>query len=137
KEYQKSIEKIQQTLPAIYENEDFAWGSIGELYIAKSYWDSGQASKAIPYLLKIDKVFTDKKYTHPDLRQAYELLIKHYKNRDDIDKQLFYTNRLIEVDDVYNDTYKYLSREIFREYETKDLLQAKKDLEFALYIEEN
>lgn len=137
KEYEQSIEKIAKTLPVIYENEDFAWGSIGELYIAKSYWDSGQENKAIPHLLRIDKVFVEKKYTHPDLREAYELLIKYHESRQDKNKQLLYTKRLIEVDSVYNDTYKFLSKQIYKEYETKDLLQAKKDLEIALYLQTN
>src|SRR5690606_23671984 len=135
KKYNASIQKINQNLPEIYENEDFAWGSIGELYLAKSYWDTNQIAKAIPHLLKIDQVFIDKNYTRPDLREAYEMLIKYYENIHDKDKQLFYTNRLIEVDKVFNTNYKNLSREIYREYETKDLLQAKKDLEFALYLQ--
>jgi len=135
KKHNISIQKIKQTLPQIYENEDFAWGSIGELYLAKSYWDTHQTEKAIPHLLKIDKVFVDKNYTHPDLREAYEMLIKYYENEHDKDKQLFYTNRLIEVDKVFNTNYKNLSKEIYREYETKDLLQAKRDLEFALYLQ--
>lgn len=135
KNHSASIQKIKQTLPQIYENEDFAWGSIGELYLAKSYWDTHQTEKAIPHLLKIDKVFVEKNYTHPDLREAYEMLIKYYENEQDKDKQLFYTNRLIEVDKVFNTNYKNLSKEIYREYETKDLLQAKRDLEFALYLQ--
>src|SRR5690606_2382295 len=136
-EYAQCIEKIEQTLPIIYDNEDFAWGSIGELYIAKSYWNSGQKSKAIPHLLQIDKVFTEKKYTHPDLREAYELLIKYYESLRDRDKQLYYTNRLIEVDKVYNTTYKFLSKQIYKDYDTKDLLRAKNDLEIALYLQTN
>lgn len=136
-EYAQCIEKIEQTLPIIYDNEDFAWGSIGELYIAKSYWNSGQESKAIPHLLQIDKVFTEKKYTHPDLREAYELLIKYYESLRDRDKQLYYTNRLIEVDKVYNTTYKFLSKQIYKDYDTKDLLRAKNDLEIALYLQTN
>lgn len=135
KNYNTSIQKIKQTLPQIYENEDFAWGSIGELFLAKSYWNTNQIPKAIPHLLRIDQVFTDKNYTHPDLRKAYEMLIKYYESEGNKDKQLFYTNRLIQADKVLNSHYKTLSREIYHEYETKDLLQAKRDLEFALYLQ--
>lgn len=137
KEYKDCVNKIEQTLPAVYENEDFAWGSIGEFYIAKSYWHNNQKEKAQPYLLKIDEVFLEKNYTHPDLREAYELLIKYYDSKNDKDKQLFYTNQLIQVDSVYNNRYKLLSKQIHKEYETKNLLQAKKELELALYLQKN
>ncbi len=40
-----------------------------------------------------------------------------------------YINKLLKVDQTLNENYKYLSRKLDKEYDTKNLLQAKKNLE--------
>lgn len=135
--YDSAVHKIEQMLPFVYENEDFAWATIGEFYIGKAYWDRGDKEKAITYFQKMDEVFLAKNYTHPDLREGYELLINYYKAQDDKDKQITYSGQLVRADSVYHQTHRHLLNRIHKEYSTKELLDTKKTLETALYIQKN
>ena len=135
KNYNKAIQKIEQKLPFLYENEDFAWATVGNFYIGQSYWDMEEKEKAISYFEKVNQVFETKKYTHPDVRKSYELLISHYKSKNDKNKQLYYIEQLVKADSIYSENHKHLIHKIHKEYETKDLLQAKKELERSLFVE--
>lgn len=133
--YDDAIYKIEEKLPFLHENEDFAWATIGDFYIGKSYWDKNEHEKAIVYFEKINDVFNNQNYTHPDLREGYELLINYYKNKNDKDQQLYYVEQLVKADSVYNLNYKHLISQIHKKYEIKDLLLAKQELETALYFQ--
>ena len=136
-EYKDAIHTISEKLPFLYENEDFAWASIGMFYMGKSYREQGDIEKAISLFQQVDEIFEERQYTHPDLREAYEYLIDHYKGQGDKDQQLKYITRLVQVDSVYHQNHIYLIGQIHRKYHTKDLLQAQRDLEMALYFQKN
>ncbi|MFV8339819.1 AraC family transcriptional regulator [Flavobacterium sp. LB3P21] len=121
KEYTQAITKLKKVLPGLKNKNDFANETVANFYIAKSYWDLKQHNQALPFLLKVDKIFVEEKYTRPDLRENFELLIDFYKNQNNIALQLVYTKRLLEVDSILAKNYKYLSRKIFKVYDTKKL----------------
>jgi AraC-like DNA-binding protein len=127
--YSEAIKKISEVLPIIKKNKDFANESIANFYLAKSHWSLSDVEKALPLLKKVDAVFVKKKYIRPDLRETYELLIKYYINKNDKDAQLFYINRLLKVDSVLTNDYKYLSTRIIKQFDTGKLLKAKADIE--------
>lgn len=132
KEYDKAIKTLSASLPAVYENDDFAWSAIGEHYIGRSLWDKGSKKEALPYFIKADSVFQTKHYSHPDLRAGYERLISYYKDQNDTENQLKYINKLVETDQYLSESYKYLSQKIHKEYDTKTLLLVKNELENRL-----
>lgn len=121
KEYTQAITKLNKVLPGLKNKNDFANETVANFYIGKSYWDLKQHNQALPFLLKVDKIFVEEKYTRPDLRENFELLIDFYKNQNNIALQLVYTKRLLEVDSILAKNYKYLSRKIFKVYDTKKL----------------
>ena len=132
KNYSKAIQEIQKALPGIIRNNDFANETVGYFYIGKCYWDQGQQEKALPYFKKVDRVFSEKKYIRPDLRENYELLVGYYKEKGDVKNQLYYINRLMKADSVLNANFKYMSGKIHKEYDTKALRQAKQEIEKQL-----
>lgn len=132
KNYPKAIHDIQEVLPAIIKNNDFANETVGYFYIGKCYWDQKQQEKALPYFKKVDRAFTEKKYIRPDLRENYELLVGYYKEKGDVKNQLYYINRLMKTDSVLNANFKYMSGKIHKEYDTKALRQAKQEIEKQL-----
>lgn len=135
--YDETIRKIEEQLPYLYENEDFAWATVGDFYIGKAYWDKNEKEKAISYFEKVNEVFENQNYTHPDLRESYELLIGYYESKNDKDNQLKYIKQLVKADSVYNQSYKHLIGKIHKEYITKDLLQTQKQLERSLFVQKN
>lgn len=129
KEYSEAITNLKRVIPELKNKKDFANETIANFYIGKSYWALKQQNLALPFLLKVDKIFVDEKYTRPDLRENFELLIDFYKNQNNIALQLVYARRLLEVDRILTKNYKYLSRKIFKVYDTKKLQSDNLELE--------
>lgn len=132
--YKKAIEQLQNVLPDIIANHDFANEALANFYIGRSYWALQQKEKAVAYFKKVDSAFDKHRYAHPDIREAYELLIRYYEQQDNTTLQLHYVKKLLKIDQVLHSNYKYLSGRIHKEYDTKALLQAKKDIEQSLLI---
>ncbi len=129
RKYNSCIENLKKIVPLLTKESDFDNITLANFYIAKSLWLLNKKKQAIPYLIKVDKTFLEKKYMRPDVRESYELLIKYYTDKGDTNKQLLYINRLIKVDSILNHNYKNLSRKIFKEYDAKKLINAKKEVE--------
>lgn len=126
--YEIAIKKIKSTLKKIRENKDFANESIGNFYIGKSYWELKKTETALPYFQKVDQDFNTKGYIRPDLREAYELLISYYGNKNDLKQQLYYIDQLLKADHILNETFKYLIGKVHKEYDTKELLSERKKI---------
>lgn len=127
--YSSAIKKITQSLPAINKNKDFANESVGYFYLGKSYWDLRNQEMALLYFKKVDQIFDDKQYIRPDLRESYELVIKYYKSKGDLEKQLFYIEKLLKADSVLDNRFRYLSGRVRKVYDTKVLLKDKQEIE--------
>nr|WP_315212223.1 AraC family transcriptional regulator [uncultured Flavobacterium sp.] len=127
--YRDAIKKLTKTLPVVIDNKDFTNETTAYFYIGKSYWAQKLQEKALPYLKKIDEAFQKQKYIRPHLREAYEILIDYYQQRNDKELELYYVTALLEVDQVLLKDYKYLSGKIHKEYDTKKLLQRQKNIE--------
>lgn len=134
KKYKEAIQKLNVALPGIIKNKDFANEAAAYLYIGKSYWSLNQKEKAITYFKKVDSIFESDKYIRPDLREGFEKLIGYYKNVNDTKSQLYYIDQLLKVDKVLGQNYKYLLKKIVKEYDTKELLKSKQEIENAMTI---
>lgn len=132
KNYATAIKNISGALPAIRKNGDFANEAVGYFYLGKSYWDLKNPQAAIMYFKKVDGIFATKKYIRPDLRANYEMLIDYYKAEDNAKLQLHYVLKLLKADSILNKKYVYLSGKIHKEYDTKQLLLEKQNIEHSL-----
>jgi AraC-like DNA-binding protein len=127
--YNDAIKKLKVALPAVIHNKDFTNETTAYFYIGKSYWAQELQEKALPYLKKIDDAFQKQKYIRPDLREAYEILIDCYQQRNNRELELYYVSTLLKVDQVLHKDFKYLSGKIHKEYDTKKLLQRQRNNE--------
>lgn len=130
--YASAIKNITNSLPAIRENKDFANEAVGYFYIGKSFWDLKKPKIALPYFIKVDNIFDNKGYIRPDLRENYELLINYYRSENNPKRQLHYIEKLIKVDSILHNKFRYLSGRIHKEYDTKELLIEKNKIENLL-----
>lgn len=120
--FNTAITILQNVLPGLENNTEFANRSIADFYIGKSYWKLNTPSKAIPYFKKVDHIFQEKEYIRTDLREVYELMITYYKKDKDLNSQLYYIDQLLKADSLLTDTNKYLIGKIHKEYDTKELI---------------
>lgn len=130
--YSKAIKDLNSTIPSMQSKKDFANETVAYFYLGKCFWSLKEQEKAIGYFKKVDKAFEQQKYIRPDLRESHELLIDYYKNHGDTKSQLYYINQLLKVDHILGHNYKYLLRKIVKEYDTKELLKSKQDIENAM-----
>jgi AraC-like DNA-binding protein len=129
KKYNQAIAKLTAILPTIQNNKDFANVSVAYFYIGKSFWSLKQKDNAITYFKKIDEVFKKENYIRPDLREGYEKLIDYYKRKGKTKSQLYYIDQLLKVDNILGQNYKYLLKKVVKEYDTKELLRSKQEIE--------
>ncbi|WP_298117412.1 AraC family transcriptional regulator [Flavobacterium sp.] len=129
KKYNSTISKLTGILPTLKQNKDFANLSVAYFYIGKSFWSLNKKDKAITYFKKVEDIFKKENYIRPDLREGYEKLIDYYKQKGNIKLQLFYIDQLLKVDKILSQNYKYLLQKVVKEYDTKELLKSKYEIE--------
>jgi AraC-like DNA-binding protein len=132
KNYIASIDSIQKALPFYINTNNFSNVAVYNYYLGMNHIALGNKTKAISYFQKVDSVFAKHQDLYPETRQSYEYLIDYYKTKGDTQKQLYYIEQLLALDQVLERNYKYLTKKITREYDTPALLQEKESLIAAL-----
>ncbi|WP_432221803.1 helix-turn-helix domain-containing protein [Flavobacterium sp. TMP13] len=133
--YNSAIKNLEKVLPIMVKNKDYASEAIANFYIGKSYWKLNKHEKSIRYFKKVDQIFTKKKYSNPELREVYELMIKFYKSQNNLEGQLYCIDQLIQVDQLLKDRFTYLLTKIHKEYDTNSLLFEKDKINTQLLQE--
>lgn len=127
--YDSAIHFIKTSLPDITDNGDFANESVAHFYIGISYWEMNNLSEAIKHFNAVDEILREKNYIREDLTEGYRLLINHYKNNNDLEKQLFYTKRLVTADSILKVNYQNLMPKIHKNYDIKNVMAQKDNME--------
>lgn len=128
-----AISEFTTALPGFIKKNDFSDASLVWYYRGKSLWRQGKKAEAVQDFIKVDSVFRRYHFILPPVRNAYEMLIVNSKETRDRTLELYYTTQLLKADKVLGADFKYLSGKIHREFDTKDLIEAKSSLERTLY----
>ena len=122
-------ENHQNALDTLYKLEKLLFKSDVEVnklicytYLGKNLYKLGERKKAMVYLEKVDAAITPSNYV-PDVREAFEILIYHYKNKSNHKNQLKFLEKLIVLDSVANKKNKDLNINIIKNYDTKLLVK--------------
>ncbi|VXB43632.1 MULTISPECIES: helix-turn-helix domain-containing protein [Chryseobacterium] len=129
KNYKKAISYFDQALPELIKVNDFTWASYIYFYKGKSYELLGDLNLEVENYRKVDSIFNKNKFILPELRSNYEELIEYYRKDNNHKEELYYTNQLLKVDSVIATDFKHLSSRVYKEYDTKMLLETKENLE--------
>ncbi len=97
-------------------------------YKGKIQLDQNKTSKAIKNFKKVDSIFELQQDIHPEIKGGYKFIIDFYKKKGNKDVQLKYIEKLIKVDSVLDNNYKYINKKINKEYDTPLLLSEKQKL---------
>ncbi|CAI8739350.1 helix-turn-helix domain-containing protein [Chryseobacterium sp. IT-36CA2] len=130
KEYQKAIGSLLECEKYFFTNNNSDKRSLHYtlLYLGKSYAGLQQKDKAVDFFRKIDSMVLKTNYIYPELRDVYTYLIDYYKENSDTEKQLYYVERFLKVDNVLDNQFRYISRELPRRYDTPELQQEKESI---------
>jgi len=129
KNYDKAISNFNNALAGVEKKNDFTNASAIYFYMGKSLLSKNDVNNAVYYFKKVDSIFSKHQFILPEVRENYEILINHSKKTKDEKMELYFTNQLLKVDHILSTDFRYLSEKIHKEYDTKDLLRAKKRLE--------
>lgn len=128
-EYQKTIDSIQHVLPSILTNPNKSPLIKAYFYLGKAYDSIKEKEKAIFNYQKIDSIFSSKNsYISSTIISSYDALYNHYKVQKDKQKQLYYLEKRILVDQLLHNEYKYLSSTISKKFDRRLLLSEQKSL---------
>jgi len=130
--YRQAIRSITYALPQIHADKDFANEAIAHFYLGGSYWAIGRQDAAIDHFKTVDTIFNVNHYLRPDLRQAYEYLIKYYHHKDMPDEELKYINQLLLADSLLSKEFIYMAKKVHKEYDTAELVAEKKKVQAEL-----
>ncbi len=128
--YQKAIDVLLECEKYFFTNHNGSKRNQNYtlLYLGKSYAGLQEKEKAVGFFRKIDSLVLKTNYIYPELRDVYTYLIDYYKENGDKEKQLYYVDRFLKVDQVLDMQFRYISRELPRRYDTPELQQEKEDI---------
>jgi len=132
KEYQQSIVILTNELDNLKNQQDSNTLSLAYFYIGKSYEAINEVQKAVIYFEKIDQLFNEYDFLDSDVRAAYETLIHNSENNRNYPNQLYYINQLLKLDHLTQQNTVKLSPILQKEYDEKELLKLKKNVEFKI-----
>lgn len=128
-QYQSSISSLNSALKSIKSVNDFAWETVCYSYIGKAYFALGNSELAVSYFHKVDSIFNKTNFILPEVRDNYELLIDYYKERNDLQNQLYYSRQLTKIDDKLVKDFQFLSSKLYKEYDTPYLIKETRRIE--------
>ena len=80
--YLRSLDSILKAT-AYFENiEDKQNSAVGYFYAGKSYSQLDKDNEALHMFKKVDTIFIEDRYILPKLRETYEILFNHYKEKN-------------------------------------------------------
>lgn len=126
--YKISQDSIKKSIPFLKSIEDKSNLAFANFYLGRIHEKFQEEEETLKYFERVDSLFEKTEYIHPDLREVYEFLIGYYKENTDEKNQLIFTERLIKVDKILVDDYKYLSKNLIRKFDTPELLASKERL---------
>lgn len=133
--YHHSFEKFHQSdsllqiaLPEIKQNNDFANEHLTFLYLGKNAWETDNKHQALNYFEKVDSLYQNKGFVNSELREAYTYLIQYYEEQEDLEKELYYTNTLLDVSHKLQAQNKELTNYLHENLVVKNLNESKAQL---------
>lgn len=125
KKYQNAIQDLSQSRQYFFTTDDERNKNYTLFYLGESYKGIGEKEKTIHHFEKIDSLVQKSNYIFPELREVYTTLINYYKEKNDTKKQLFYIERFLGIGQILDPQFRYVSRELPRQYDKPKLLKEK------------
>ncbi|WP_420571367.1 helix-turn-helix domain-containing protein [Kordia sp.] len=112
-------------IPFLRNQKDYLNLSNTYFFLSAAHQSLNEKDKALDYLKKIDSIFDSDGIINFSSRYAYVELIEYYKKKGDLKNRLYYIEKLLEVDDVFENTYGDLALNLNKNYDTPKLLKEK------------
>ncbi|MCF2221041.1 AraC family transcriptional regulator [Chryseobacterium sp. PS-8] len=128
KNYPAAILNLKSIEKNLLENKNYANLSILYYYLGKINYETKKENNAVYYFIKSDSLSFASNDFIPITRDGYEILIDYYKKKGDNENQLKFIDKLFYADSIINNSKQYLSKEIYKKYDTPILLEKKEEV---------
>lgn len=128
KNYKNSTKSFLSIERELLKNEDYGNLSIVYYFLGKINKETHNENGAVSYFIKSDSLSFAANDFEPIKRDGYEILIDYYKKKGDNENQLKFIDKLFKVDSIMNNNRQYLSKEIYKKYDTPILMEEKEKL---------
>jgi AraC-like DNA-binding protein len=132
--YALALQKLTTALPKIAKVSDFAGEQTANFYIGKCYWMLDQKKKAVPYLDRVDKIFSARHHINPELREAYEMLIDYTNENNEAESQLHYLKQLPRADQSIGLHYPNLLDATNKTYTATKIKERQQEVEKNIFL---
>ncbi len=119
--YQSAGNYFEKALPVLISHNDFINISIIHFYQGLLFDKENQKHLALESFKKVDSIFNRHQFVLPEVRPAFEYLLKNEQSKMDVKNELYYTRQLLKVDGNLNENFQYLSGKIHKEYDRHSL----------------
>jgi AraC-like DNA-binding protein len=137
KNYQQAIDNLAKSKKFFDKEKNQRDINYTLLYLGEAYNGLNNKKKAVEIFSKIDSLVEKTNYTFPELREVYTYIIDYYRQINNKEKQLYYVERFLKVDESLDNDFRYISSEIPRQYDRPKLLEQKEILKNELNKKKN
>ncbi len=123
-DFQNAIDSLLKADELLIDYRSFEGKVNAYLWLGKSLLKQDKENEGFKYLEKVDSMTQISNYS-PKIRDAYTLLIEHYKTINNKDKQLSLMQKLIQFDSITNKKHKKLNVDLVKNYDTAQLIKEK------------
>lgn len=129
RDYADARNQLMRSLPMLINQNDFSWVTVVYYYLGKVERAHHDSDRAVRYFEKVDSIFNKQQFLNPGAFPSYTYLIEYYRNKQNIKKQLYYTNQFLKADSLITRDYPYLAETLHKEYDRRRLMDEKLSLE--------
>ncbi len=128
KNYNEALDSINKSIHYVNQLNM----SIGYYHLGDIYYKMKEEKKSLLALNKMDSIFKETNNEFPQLIKGYELLMEHYKNKQNLKKQLEYIQKIMHVDSMIDNNYVDLNKIITKKYDIPILMEEKEKVIYQL-----
>ncbi|MDQ0065160.1 helix-turn-helix domain-containing protein [Chryseobacterium lathyri] len=128
KRYNSAINDLSRAKKYFFTSDDERNKNYTLLYLGESYKENHENIKAVQNFVQIDSLIQKSNYIFPELREVYTFLVDYYKEKKDKEKQLYYIERFLKIDQLLDSQFRDVSRELPRRYDKPKLLLEKETI---------
>ncbi|WP_187661422.1 AraC family transcriptional regulator [Polaribacter sp. BM10] len=126
--YKKTILNIKKSIPYLIIDENYRNLSLCYSYIAKSYEKLNNEKNALKYHFLVDSLYITTKIPSKKVKNSFNYISHHYKDKGDLKNQLKYIEKQIFVDSIQASVGKNLSKTFTEEYDRPKLIAEKQKI---------
>lgn len=127
KNYKRAIDTLYKSEKLFGTSSQDISYAICKMYLAKTLYKLNKPQKAIIHLKKVDSIVSADNYIH-ESREAFQLLITHYKKINDKNNLLRVLQKLIKLDSISKQKEKALNLNLVKNYDSIELTRERDNL---------